>query len=69
MFSQVCHILTSVSWSTFTFPVPFSDLEMEVEYESLPTENVFVHMVAGAAAGIMEHCVMYPVDLVKVTDV
>jgi solute carrier family 25 iron transporter 28/37 len=40
---------------------------MEVDYERLPTENAFVHMVAGGAAGIMEHCVMYPVDIVKVT--
>ena len=38
----------------------------ESEYESLPTENIGVHMLAGAFAGIMEHCVMYPVDFVKV---
>ena len=38
----------------------------ESEYESLPTENFGVHMMAGAFAGIMEHCVMYPVDFVKV---
>ena len=38
----------------------------ESEYESLPTENVGVHMLAGGFAGIMEHCVMYPVDFVKV---
>lgn len=43
----------------------FPDVEMEVDYERLPTENAFVHMVAGGAAGIMEHCVMYPVDIVK----
>lgn len=36
------------------------------DYEALPTENVRVHMIAGAIAGIMEHCVMYPVDSVKV---
>ncbi|XP_076249797.1 mitoferrin-1 [Calliopsis andreniformis] len=34
-------------------------------YESLPTSSVFVHMTAGAFAGIMEHCVMYPIDSVK----
>lgn len=35
-------------------------------YESLPTSSVAVHMTAGAFAGIMEHCVMYPLDSVKV---
>ena len=39
----------------------------EGEYESLPpTSSMSTHMLAGAAAGIMEHCVMYPVDCVKV---
>lgn len=36
------------------------------DYESLPTGNVGIHMTAGAVAGIMEHCVMFPVDSVKV---
>jgi len=36
------------------------------DYESLPTESVATHMTAGAIAGIMEHCVMYPLDSVKV---
>lgn len=37
-------------------------------YESLPTDSTMgTHMVAGAAAGVMEHCVMYPIDCVKVT--
>uniref|UniRef100_A0A023GEK6 Putative solute carrier family 25 member 37 n=1 Tax=Amblyomma triste TaxID=251400 RepID=A0A023GEK6_AMBTT len=35
------------------------------DYESLPTANVVTHMLAGAAAGVMEHCVMYPLDSVK----
>ncbi|XP_050522291.1 mitoferrin-1 [Daktulosphaira vitifoliae] len=35
------------------------------DYESLPTSNVTDHMMAGAIAGIMEHCVMYPLDSVK----
>lgn len=34
-------------------------------YESLPTSSMVVHMTAGAFAGIMEHCVMYPVDSAK----
>lgn len=40
------------------------DIDID-EYESLPTSSVGTHMLAGAAAGIMEHCVMYPVDSVK----
>ncbi|KAK7078021.1 hypothetical protein SK128_006607 [Halocaridina rubra] len=35
------------------------------EYETLPTSSLRVHMTAGAVAGIMEHCIMYPVDSVK----
>ncbi|KAL1514306.1 hypothetical protein ABEB36_003583 [Hypothenemus hampei] len=35
------------------------------DYETLPTDNVGTHMVAGAIAGVMEHCVMYPLDSVK----
>uniref|UniRef100_A0A8P0PK06 Solute carrier family 25 member 28 n=2 Tax=Canis lupus familiaris TaxID=9615 RepID=A0A8P0PK06_CANLF len=27
--------------------------------------TVTTHMVAGAVAGILEHCVMYPIDCVK----
>lgn len=36
------------------------------DYETLPTNNFSAHMIAGATAGIMEHCVMYPFDSVKV---
>ncbi|XP_014673815.1 PREDICTED: mitoferrin-1-like [Priapulus caudatus] len=35
------------------------------EYESLPTDKVSTYLMAGAMAGIGEHCVMYPVDSVK----
>lgn len=39
----------------------------EDDYESLPeTATTTDHMLAGAAAGIMEHCIIYPVDVVKV---
>ncbi|XP_063818339.1 mitoferrin-2 isoform X1 [Pseudophryne corroboree] len=38
----------------------------ELEYEALPDgSTVTTHMLAGAVAGIMEHCLMYPVDCVK----
>lgn len=36
------------------------------DYEQLPTTNIATNMTAGAIAGVMEHCVMYPLDSVKV---
>ena len=37
------------------------------DYESLPESlHPAIHMAAGALAGVGEHCVMYPVDVVKV---
>ena len=37
------------------------------DYESLPpSSTVTTHMLAGAAAGVMEHSIMYPVDCIKV---
>jgi hypothetical protein len=39
----------------------------EDDYESLPPYATTTEcMIAGAAAGIMEHCIIYPVDVVKV---
>ncbi|XP_048486474.1 mitoferrin-1 [Plutella xylostella] len=35
------------------------------DYETLPTQSSVTHMTAGAIAGIMEHCIMYPLDSVK----
>lgn len=41
--------------------------EDENPYETLGSQtSMSTHMFAGAAAGIMEHSVMYPVDCVKV---
>ena len=38
------------------------------EYESLPESTPFrIVAAAGAAAGVAEHCAMYPVDSVKVS--
>ncbi|XP_078269489.1 mitoferrin-1-like [Rhinoraja longicauda] len=38
----------------------------EPEYENLPeTASTSTHMIAGAVAGVLEHCVMYPIDCVK----
>lgn len=36
------------------------------DYEQLPTPSTSTNMIAGAAAGILEHCVMYPMDSIKV---
>lgn len=36
------------------------------DYEMLPTHSVSIHLAAGSAAGLMEHCIMYPIDSVKV---
>uniref|UniRef100_A0A1L8E0X7 Putative mitochondrial solute carrier protein n=1 Tax=Nyssomyia neivai TaxID=330878 RepID=A0A1L8E0X7_9DIPT len=35
------------------------------DYEQLPTTSVFTNMTAGAIAGVLEHCIMYPLDSVK----
>lgn len=37
------------------------------DYEQLPTPSTATNMIAGGAAGILEHCVMYPVDSIKVS--
>lgn len=38
------------------------------DYETLPnSQNFTTHMTAGAIAGVMEHCIMYPLDSVKVS--
>ncbi|XP_005289471.3 mitoferrin-2 isoform X1 [Chrysemys picta bellii] len=43
-------------------PEPGSD----PDYEALPQgAAVSTHMLAGAVAGVLEHCVMYPIDCVK----
>lgn len=38
----------------------------EIDYEYIPTTNNHVNMLAGAIAGIAEHCLIYPLDLIKV---
>ncbi|KAG9346143.1 hypothetical protein JZ751_007961 [Albula glossodonta] len=41
----------------------------EPDYECLPQgASTSTHMLAGAVAGVMEHCLMYPVDCVKMSD-
>ena len=44
-----------------------NDLDTD-DYESLPqNSSTSVHLSAGAIAGIMEHCIVYPIDSVKVS--
>lgn len=38
---------------------------MSVETMKNESKQAYIYVLAGAAAGIMEHCVMYPVDSVK----
>lgn len=41
--------------------------KMNIEdYEQLETPSIAINMTAGALAGILEHCIMYPMDSVKV---
>lgn len=40
--------------------------DSEPDYEGLPQgASTSTHMLAGAVAGIMEHCLMFPIDCVK----
>ncbi|KAJ2413324.1 Fe(2+) transporter [Coemansia sp. RSA 2531] len=57
--------MTTLTHSTEASPVT----DIEYDYEELPeTSPLTMHLIAGAAAGIMEHSVMYPFDIVKVSD-
>lgn len=47
--------------------VLFGELLGDDDYESLPSSSPAVHMLAGAAAGMFEHTLMFPLDVVKVT--
>lgn len=41
--------------------------DSQPDYEGLPQgASTSTHMLAGAVAGIMEHCLMFPIDCVKV---
>ncbi len=37
----------------------------EIDYESMPNSSVAVNMLAGAIAGITEHIITYPLDVLK----
>jgi solute carrier family 25 iron transporter 28/37 len=42
--------------------------DSDADYEGLPQgASTSTHMLAGAVAGIMEHCLMFPIDCVKVS--
>lgn len=56
--SSLAHHPTAETCSTSADP--------EMEYEGLPQgAATSTHMLAGSVAGIMEHCLMYPIDCVK----
>lgn len=47
-------------------PESTTSAEPEIDYEGLPQGvATSTHMLAGSVAGIMEHCLMYPIDCVK----
>ncbi|XP_076585003.1 mitoferrin-2-like [Chaetodon auriga] len=47
-------------------PETSTSVEPEIDYEGLPQGvSTSTHMLAGSVAGIMEHCLMYPIDCVK----
>ncbi|KAM9770112.1 mitoferrin-2-like [Menidia menidia] len=47
-------------------PETSTSAEADLDYEGLPQGvPTSTHMLAGSVAGIMEHCVMYPIDCVK----
>ncbi|XP_030628615.1 mitoferrin-2 [Chanos chanos] len=47
-------------------PQPEACESLEPDYEGLPQgASTSTHMLAGAVAGIMEHCLMFPIDCVK----
>lgn len=58
--------ITEVETLNYPRTIKMDFEEDEDPYESLPGgRNTIVYMTAGAAAGILEHCVMYPVDVVR----
>ena len=64
IYIELSYTIVNIVAKLEAITLPFS-ME-DSEYESLPTEKATVHLAAGALAGVMEHCVMYPVDCVKV---
>lgn len=42
------------------------ELEEDFDYEALPNQPLRVTATAGAAAGMFEHLIMFPIDTVKV---
>ena len=49
---------------SLNFPLNMSDMD---DYEVLPASaSLSVTCAAGALAGVAEHCVMFPIDSVKV---
>jgi hypothetical protein len=48
---------------------PTDTMAEEYDYESLGANSTMAqNAIAGAMAGIGEHCIMYPVDSIRVSD-
>lgn len=64
---QLAELTSEAISGNLTLSAHELDAADDHDYESLPSSaGTQVHLLAGAAAGIMEHCVMYPIDSVKV---
>ena len=59
----LCLCVCAVFWCANYVPLQMSC----DDYESLPTNNVAIHLTAGAFAGVAEHTAMYPLDCIKVS--
>ncbi|KAM0755520.1 mitochondrial carrier [Meredithblackwellia eburnea MCA 4105] len=46
-------------------PQPPTPTPEEIDYEGLDHESIAINMLAGAMAGIAEHAVLFPVDMIK----
>lgn len=58
---------TEIQSVDFNRVAPEQTDDSEPDYEGLPQgASTRTHMLAGAVAGIMEHCLMFPIDCVKV---
>ncbi|XP_020506648.1 mitoferrin-2 [Labrus bergylta] len=57
---------TEIQTVDFTRAQDAQTEDSEQDYEGLPQgASTSTHMLAGAVAGIMEHCLMFPIDCVK----
>ena len=58
--------MSSVNFNKMSSEIVPSIAKESVTTATATDHNTSVYIMAGAAAGIMEHCLMYPVDSIKV---